>query len=65
MLNKQVANDMVNLYFCIFLKSYDIILIFYLCFTFSLRELFATIQYSSLLLESETKDPKVEASGKG
>ena len=65
MLNKQVANDMVNLYFCIFLKSYDIILIFYLCFTFSLRELLATIQYSSLLLESETKDPKVEASGKG
>jgi hypothetical protein len=65
MLNKQVANDMVNLYFCIFLKSYDIILIFYLCFTFSLRELFATIKYSSLLLEGETKDPKVEASGKG
>ena len=65
MLNKQVANDMVNLYFCIFLKSYDIILIFYLCFTFSLRELFATKKYSSLLLEGETKDPKVEASGKG
>ena len=65
MLNKQVANDMVNLYFCIFLKSYDIILIFYLCFTFSLHELFATKKYSSLLLEGETKDPKVEASGKG
>ena len=65
MLNKQVANDMVNLYFCIFLKSYDIILIFYLCFTFSLRELFATKKYSSLLLEGETKDRKVEASGKG
>ena len=65
MLKKQVANDMVNLYFCIFLKSYDIILIFYLCLTFSLRELFATKKYSSLLLEGETKDPKVEASGKG
>ena len=56
---------MVNLYFCIFLKSYDIILIFYLCFTFTLRELFATIKYTSLLLEGETKDSKVEASGKG
>ena len=65
MLNKQVANDMVNLYFCILLKTYDIILIFYLCFTLTLRELFATIKYSSLLLEGETKDSKVEASGKG
>ena len=65
MLNKQVANDMVNLYFCIFLKSYDIILIFHLCFTFTLRELFATIKYTSLLLEGETKDSKFEASGKG
>ena len=65
MLNKQVANDMVNLYFCIFLKSYDIILIFYLFFTFTVRELFATITYSSLLLEGETKDSKVEASRKG
>ena len=65
MLNKQVANDMVNLYFCIFLKSYDIILIFSLCFNLTLRELFATIKYSSLLLEGETKDSKVEASGKG
>ena len=65
MLNKHVANDMVNLYFCIFLNSYDIILIFYLCFTFTLRELFAPIKYSSLLLEGETKDSKVEASGKG
>ena len=65
MLNKHVANDMVNLYFCIFLKSYDIILIFYLCFTFTLRELFPTTKYSSLFLEDETKDSKVEASGKG
>ena len=65
MLNKHVANDMVNLYFCIFLNSYDIILIFYLCFTFTLRELFAPIKYSSLLLVGETKDSNVEASGKG
>ena len=51
--------------FFIFQNLYAIILIFYLCFTFSLRELLATIKYSSLLLEGETKDPKVEASGKG
>ena len=47
------------------LNSYDIILIFCLWFTFTLYELLAPIKYSSLLLEDETKDSKVEASGKG
>ena len=47
------------------LNSYDIILIFYLWFTFTLDELLAPIKYSYLLLEDETKDSKVEASGKG
>ena len=64
MLNKQVANDMVNLYFCILLKTYDIILIFYLCFTLTLRELFATIKYSSLLLEAKPKIPKLKLAEK-
>ena len=47
------------------LNSCDIILIFYLCFTFTLCDLFDPMKYSSLLLEGETKDSKVEGSGKG
>ena len=47
------------------IHSCDIILIIYLCFTFIHCELFAPINFSSHLLEGETKDSKVEASGKG
>ena len=54
----------LNNIFVFSLNSYDITLIFYLYFTFTLCELFAPTKYSSLLLEDETKDSKVEASGK-